>query len=322
MRQIAVNWSGQRGLATTVDGRRVIWFTGLRDWELMLETLLGQDLSASEKDLCPSDHPLLTIFTESTFESYDWLRREQVLALAAANRVIIKVIKPSTLKDWKLRYFPTMTPEDQADVFFNVRALNADENKRKEALDVRILWRVATETNVHFKTAMVRPRMFDTPRLQFEVARRHGNLTTSPFGRSLVARLPDPKTLGDVFKAMFCKNKVKVKYDLEKVGPFFLAYLESNKTREDFQRCCGFYGNGYPSYARATWARIVYGTRGRRGKAAKAKKILPSVIPPGDAQRELRHLYHLFRAGESMLGQDLSASEKDLQPSDPHAVKL
>lgn len=88
------------------------------------------------------------VVTESTFESYDWSRRNAVIRLFADAGVELRVVKPLTVKDRKVIEHAKGTL--QGIIVFNEQKgrMNVDENKNKEETDVVVIYRIAAEGKV------------------------------------------------------------------------------------------------------------------------------------------------------------------------------
>lgn len=305
-----VNWSNI-GLCSTMDGKSVEW---LKTWGQAVEKVKAAGIRDSEKGMYypqPSqsqavgvgmgnpgkgiDYPHRSfpqIVTESTFESYDKIGKNEVIDLMKAAGIDFRALSPrnTAIKRYEMGHTGVNTT--------NAFALSTLNQKAKEEIDVKAMWKLVEEGKVHLRKPTKVIIDFADPRICFEAHRRHNQLDICPVVQKTA--LPDPSTMGEAFKLMWCNTakmklvKPKYVYDWNIVGPILLAYLDSNGGRKDFERLVGCYNAGYPSYARATWYRRIFGTQVARAKARKDGTTLPPRLRPSDARRVTRELRHLF----------------------------
>jgi hypothetical protein len=198
-----------------------------------------------------------SVYLESPFEPYHRTIHNEIVDYAVKNGIAIFVINP----------------RETANERMNQGIVGKDDDDTLDKEDAKILFQFMVEKKKHFAS----PRPWEIRDETWQDAINSERRIGWPSGDTMLAKLPPAKSVPDVHKDALLNGTI---YSDGFVIPVVWAATETKKeggNRDDFERYLGNYGNGYPSYLRATFYRRVR-TLDQRALEVKSFKKAGIVI--------------------------------------------
>lgn len=258
---LAFDWSMRYGV-NAYDGRRHTLYASI---DALLDTLARPT----------------TMVCESTFESYDQAKRQEVIARAAAEGHRLLTIHPRVTARRR-------RAEHNAACRADLDIEDCGVHGKSDHVDAETIWRIATTSGKHLKLASPADAAWAAraAKLNYDHTVDRWSRRMDAYVERFFAYLGPPEAWDLRQRAAFLRKDRGVRPHLAHA---VVRAAEASPTRAEFERLLGLYEHGYPSHLRSDVVHWGY-ANGKTGH----KSFQPHSWRA--YRRELRRAYHIIRA--------------------------